>query len=133
LTIARAPLARVVVRLRSLCSTARLSGVAARLQIRTRVEAQMQTTIDRGALAEHVLRTLACDHLEGRRSDLDTLTNTVRVRRADVRGVLSALHREGYVDVLRMKLTLEGFALGCALMDRRVPEVRRSSRKSIAA
>jgi hypothetical protein len=92
----------------------------------------METNIDREALAEHVLRTLACDHLEGRRSDLDTLTAELRVRRADVRSMLSALHREGYLDVLRMKLTLEGFAIGCALMDRDIPELR-SARDSIAA
>jgi hypothetical protein len=93
----------------------------------------MQTTLNREALAEHVLRTLARAHLGSRRSDLDSLTTELRVRRADVRSVLSALHREGYLDVLRMKLTLEGFALGCALMDRDLPAVRRASRKSIAA
>jgi hypothetical protein len=94
----------------------------------------METTIDREALGEHLLRTLACDHVEGRRSDLDTLTAELRVRRADVRSTLSALHRAGFVDVLRMKLTLEGFAIGCALMDRQMPDVRRSEqRDSIAA
>lgn len=107
--------------------------MAARLQLRSRVEAVMQTTINREALAEHVLRTLAEGHLEGRKSDLDSLVAELRVRRADVRSVLTALHCEGYVDVLRMKLTLEGFALGCALMDRDLPAVRRASRKSIAA
>ena len=94
----------------------------------------METTIDREALAEHLLRTLACDHLEGRRSDLDTLTAELQVRRADVRSVLSALHREGYVDVLRMKLTLAGFAIGCQLMDVSIGEIRTTTgRPSIAA
>jgi len=108
-------------------------AVAARLQPRSLVEDMMQKTIDREALAEHVLRTLASDHLEGRRSDLDSLTEELQVRRADVRSVLTALHCEGYVDVLRMRLTLEGFALGCVLMDRDIPHFRRTSRRSIAA
>ena len=92
----------------------------------------MDVTISRQALAEHLLRTIARDHLSGRRSDLDSLSATIAIRREDVRATLSSLHREGYLDALRMKLTLAGFALGCSLIDQPVRAVR-SSRKSIAA
>lgn len=92
----------------------------------------MDVTISRQSLAEHLLRTIARDHLSGRRSDLDSLSATIAIRREDVRATLSSLHREGYLDVLRMKLTLAGFALGCSLIDQPVRAVR-SSRKSIAA
>lgn len=93
----------------------------------------MDVTISRQAIAEHLLRTIARDHLGGRRSDLDSLCATLMVRREDVRSTLSALHREGYLDVLRMRLTLSGFALGCSLLDQPVRAVRRTHRKSIAA
>jgi DNA-binding IclR family transcriptional regulator len=79
-------------------------------------------------LAELVLRTVARDHLEGRRSDLDTLTEDLGIRRADVRSTLSALHQQGYIDVLRMRLTMEGFALGVSLSEQEFVE-----RPSIAA
>lgn len=92
----------------------------------------MARPLSRQVLAEHLLRTIARDHLDGRRSDLESLTRLLGVRRADVRSTLTALHQEGYVDVLRMRLTLEGFALGVALLERPAPALRRD-RKSLAA
>jgi DNA-binding IclR family transcriptional regulator len=80
-------------------------------------------------VAEDLLRVLARAHLEGRRSDLDALTEEIGAPRAEVRGILSSLHREGYVDVLRMRLTLEGFAIGVLLLD----EPNQASRPSLAA
>lgn len=89
--------------------------------------------ISRQLLAEQLIRTITRDTLAGRRSELDALVKSTGVRRADVRSVLSALHREGYLDVLRMKLTLAGFALGCSLIDAPVPAIRRALRRSMAA
>jgi hypothetical protein len=93
----------------------------------------MDVSISRQALAEHLLRELARDHLRDVRSDLDSLCATIAIRREDVRSTLTALHREGYLDVLRMRLTLAGFALGCSLLDQPVRAIRSRNRKSIAA
>lgn len=93
----------------------------------------MSVTISREALAEHLIRTIARDHLAGKRSDLDSLSATIAVRREDVRSTLTALHKEGYLDVLRMRLTLAGFALGCSLLDQPVRAIRRTQKNSIAA
>jgi DNA-binding GntR family transcriptional regulator len=88
----------------------------------------------RRILAQHVILTIARDHLEGRRSDLDTLTEALGASRAEVRSVLTSLHHEGYVDVLRMRLTIEGFALGLALSDKQMPSMElEGDRPSIAA
>lgn len=100
----------------------------------SRTEQRAPRAIDRRLLAQHLLRALARDHLEGRGSDLDTLTTDLQVRREDVRAVLSLLHLEGYLDVLRMRLTLEGFALGIALSQADLPPLRRASTsKTLAA
>jgi hypothetical protein len=90
-------------------------------------------TISRHALAEQLLATMTRDHLADRRSDLDSLCGGVDVRRADVRSTLTALHHAGYLDVLRMRLTLAGFAAGMSLIDQPVRAIRRTNRKSIAA
>ncbi|MBL0193604.1 MAG: hypothetical protein IPQ09_05130 [Myxococcales bacterium] len=39
----------------------------------------------------------------------------LEVRKGDVRAVVASLHEEGYVDALRMQLTLPGLALASAL------------------
>lgn len=75
-------------------------------------------------LSAHVLRALAQAQIEGHVSNLETLVEELRVRRTDVRAVLSSLHREGYLDVLRMRLTLAGFALGRAYLGEQLPELR---------
>lgn len=73
------------------------------------------------------------DQLEGRRSDLDSLCATIALRRADVRATLSDLDREGLLDVLRMRLSFAGFALGLSLLDKPLRTVRTRERHSIAA
>lgn len=93
----------------------------------------MEVSISRQALAEHLLSELARDHLRDVRSNLDSLCATIAVRREDVRSTLTQLHQAGYLDVLRMRLTLAGFALGCSLLDQPVRAVRTRNRKSIAA
>jgi DNA-binding GntR family transcriptional regulator len=78
-------------------------------------------------LAMHLIAALVSAHAAGQRLDLDGLAQHVGARRADVRRTLSALHREGYLDVLRMRPTLQGFALGRALAGRALPPLRRAS------
>jgi hypothetical protein len=85
------------------------------------------------ALSTHVLHALALAQMEGRRLDLETLVRELRVRRGDVRKVVSALHREGYVDALRMRPTLMGFALGRSYVGQPLPELRRPRVAAVAA
>ncbi len=75
-------------------------------------------------LAPYVLRMLAGYQKEGRVANLETLVDDIGVRRADLRRTVSALHREGYVDALRMRLTMAGFALGTALSKAELPPLR---------
>jgi DNA-binding IscR family transcriptional regulator len=77
-------------------------------------------------LAPYVLRVLARHQMDGRLCTLDSLTDEIRVRRADLRRTVSALHREGYVDALRMRATMSGFAIGRRLLDVQLPELRAS-------
>lgn len=76
-------------------------------------------------LSSHVLQALAQAQSEGRASSLDTLTEALRVRRGDIRRTITLLHRQGFVDALRMRLTLGGFALGRAYMGQALPPLRR--------
>lgn len=75
-------------------------------------------------LSSYVLRALAAAQIEGRTMNLATLVAELNVRRGDVRSAVSALHREGYVNALRMRLTLQGFLLGHALMREELPPLR---------
>jgi Mn-dependent DtxR family transcriptional regulator len=77
-------------------------------------------------LFAHVLKALAAAQSEGRASNLETLTEELRVRRTDIRRTVSALHREGYVDALRMRLTLAGFAIARSLMTEDLPALRKA-------
>ena len=76
------------------------------------------------ALAIHLLQALTTRHDEGRLVHLDDLAQAVGARRADVRATLSRMHREGWIDVVRMRPTLRGFALGRALAGRRLAPMR---------
>lgn len=78
-------------------------------------------------LAMHLLAALVGAHAEGRRLGLDDLVKDIGARRGDVRRTLSALHSEGYVDVLRMRPTLQGFAIGRSLSGRALPSLRQES------
>jgi len=66
-------------------------------------------------LSMHVLAALATAQFQDEIVTLETLVERVHARRADVRQTVSALHRAGLVDALRMRLTLAGFAAGHAL------------------
>ena len=92
------------------------------------------------ALAAHVLREMAQAQVDGRRLDLDGLADVLgveaddaplhdgirarRLRREDVRAIVSQLDREGFVDASRMRLTLAGFAMGTSLAPRKVMPLR---------
>jgi hypothetical protein len=75
-------------------------------------------------LAAHSLRLMAFAQRDGRRIDLDQLATALDVRRRDVRATLSQLHREGLLDVTRMRLTLRGFAVGIGLAAEKLKPLR---------
>ena len=90
-------------------------------------------------LAAHVLRALADAQADARRIDLEMLCELLGVddtapahegvraktmRREDVRAAVSRLDAEGFVDAARMRLTFAGFALGTALLPRKVMPLR---------
>ncbi len=77
-------------------------------------------------IAPYILRALAEAQTEGRAMDLETLSLTIKVRRGDVRKTVSALHQEGLVDALRLRLSLAGFAVGSALLAKELPPIRRT-------
>ena len=75
-------------------------------------------------LAAHLLRTLARAQAAGHVTNLDTLSATLGVRRGDIRSTLSRLHREGHVDVAKMRVTWSGLALATALRGTKLPLLR---------
>lgn len=75
-------------------------------------------------IAIHLLKTMTTHQREGRMTSLDDLAETLEIRRADVRRVLSALHRQGLVDVMRMRLTIAGFAIGQAVANEELLPLR---------
>ena len=85
------------------------------------------------ALAAHILLHLATAQKKGRPMTLLTLSRAVGARRVDVRGVVSALHRGGYMDATTMRLTLTGFAIGASLRLAQRPSLRASRPARIVA
>ena len=85
------------------------------------------------SLAPYVLKLLAQYQLDGKLCSLDQLAEGIQARRADVRRTVSALHREGYVDALHMRLTMPGFAIGRTLLQVALPELRPGRLCSAAA
>jgi hypothetical protein len=75
-------------------------------------------------IARHVLRALASAQVRGIVVDLSWLASEVPVRRRDLRSAVTALHRAGLVDALRMRLSLRGFAIGFALRAAELPALR---------
>jgi hypothetical protein len=76
------------------------------------------------AVALHLLRALVQAGAEGHATHLEELAETIGVRKVDCRRALSTLHRQGYVDVLRMRPTLAGMAIGSALREAPLRELR---------
>jgi Mn-dependent DtxR family transcriptional regulator len=79
-------------------------------------------------LSAYILHAIATAQREGRFNNLDTLRRELGVRRADVRSAVTALHRQGFVDATRMRLTLAGFTLALALQARPLPPLRTQSK-----
>jgi predicted transcriptional regulator of viral defense system len=73
-------------------------------------------------LAAHVLRAIARPRT--RVVTVEEVARTVGARRADVREVVTRLHREGFIDALRMRPTLTGLALASALRACKLKELR---------
>jgi hypothetical protein len=84
-------------------------------------------------LAPYVLRFLALNQINSRRTTLETLVDELKVRRADLRQTISALEAEGHLDSLHMRLTLTGFALGVGLVDVELASLRQPRRPKMVA
>lgn len=80
--------------------------------------------MNKQTLAAYVLRALAEAQIEGKIMNLASLVSDIRVRKVDIRAVVTSLHREGYLDALHMRLTLRGFAVGRSLMEEQMKELR---------
>jgi DNA-binding IclR family transcriptional regulator len=89
--------------------------------------------MNKQALSAHVLHALAQAQVEGRRLTLETLTEALAVRRTDVRSVVTTLDRQGFVDALRMRPTLLGFALARSLPAGALPVLRPRPRLAVVA
>lgn len=84
-------------------------------------------------LVPHLLRTLYAFQQEGETVTLETLTRALQVRRTDVRRAVTAMHHEGVLDALRMRLTLRGLALGAAFAASPLRPLRRAQLRAISA
>lgn len=84
-------------------------------------------------LSMHILRALADAQTEGRRESLETLVEQVQVRRRDVRAAVTGLHQQGLVDAIHMRLTLQGFAVGRALLAQELPALRVAAERRVIA
>ena len=90
----------------------------------------MTNSISYQALSAHILRHASVAQVAATKCELtaQSLATDLRVRRVDVRRSLSALHKQGLIDVAQMRLTLAGFALGKALEGRQLKAIRIPSR-----
>jgi hypothetical protein len=84
-------------------------------------------------LAPYVLTALFTAQVEGKSSSLDTLVEAIKVRRGDLRRTVTALHREGLVDVRRMRLTMLGFGLATMYASQGLAPLRRPQKVAAAA
>lgn len=89
--------------------------------------------MEKKSLPLHVLRTLARHQMAGRRATLQSIVDELDVRRGDIRKTISTLHDQGYLDALRLRLTMVGFAIGAGLIDAKLPPLRVSKSSLIAA
>lgn len=85
------------------------------------------------ALAPHVLRFVLEAQIAGEPHDLTMIAEHLKVRRADVRRTLSALHQENLYDCVRGRLTLQGFAVAVAWRNRALPAIRRPTLSAVRA
>lgn len=78
-------------------------------------------------LAPHVLRLLAAAQRRGRPVTLQDLVDALKVRRADLRRALSVMDQQGLLDVLTLRLTLQGFTIGTALRSQKLAAIPRQA------
>jgi hypothetical protein len=90
-------------------------------------------SLDVRAVAAHVLRHLAYAQSRGRLVRLDELATAIRVRRVDVRHVVTSLHAEGHVDAKRMRLTMSGLAIAASLAGCKLAEPHRAEKSATIA
>jgi hypothetical protein len=81
--------------------------------------------IDAEVLAIHVMRTLSRAQQNGEQLSLEDLAARLEVRKIDVRRVVSALDKRGFVDAMRMRVTMMGFVLGCSVGSSELKPARR--------
>jgi DNA-binding IscR family transcriptional regulator len=89
--------------------------------------------MNRKHLALHVLFHLAQAQLDGRRVNIEDLVSALRVRRSDIRSILTSLHQQDLYDVLRGNLTLAGFAVAVRLSAAKLPELRPAKPAAVSA
>jgi len=83
--------------------------------------------IEADVLAIHVMRELSRAQRAGEAISLEELANRIEVRKVDVRRVVSELDRRGFVDALRLRVTMLGFALGSAVGSSELRSVRKQA------
>jgi len=89
--------------------------------------------MNRKHLALHILHHVAQAQQEGRRLDLQDLVSLLKVRRTDVRSVLTTLHQQDLYNVLRGTLTLTGFAIAVRINAAQLPELRPAKLAAVSA
>ena len=89
-------------------------------------------TIDADVLAIHVMRVLSRAQQKGEQLSLEDLAARLEVRKVDVRRVVSALDKRGFVDAMRMRVTMMGFVLGCSVSASELKPARKAAAKRAA-
>jgi hypothetical protein len=84
-------------------------------------------------LAPHILRALATSQYRGQPLTIEALVAKLKVRKVDVRAAVSALHTQGLVDALTLRLSFQGFAIGTALRSHKLPAIRRPAPAPLAS
>lgn len=79
-------------------------------------------------LAAHLLVALYDLDETPRLTTLDALADRLSARRSDVRRVASALHGQGMIDILRLRLTMRGLALAATFSNRNLRPLRQAAR-----
>lgn len=75
-------------------------------------------------LAPYVLAILYNAQAEGRLMTLASLVSEIKVRKTDLRRTVTALHEQGYLNAMTMRLSIMGFALGSKYAKQGLPDVR---------
>lgn len=90
-------------------------------------------TIDADVLAIHVMRALSRAQQQGESLSLEDLAARLEVRKADVRRVVSALDKRGFVDATRMRVTMMGFVLGCSVSASALKPARKPQKRAVVS